>query len=438
MNNILNENPNFLQRTFLKKCFAEKIYEKYLIPMIKFYNQDKKPNGFKSVLHINTAVGKGGAAKVAHDFLNTEINKKGFNSKILVNTVYSNKDSSIIELPQKNPKLHKTLHKASRALGWLDFFNPSSFFIPEMEEFKNADVIHLHNIHGAYFSPFLLPQLTALKPTVWTLHDEQSYTGHCSYSFECQKWLENCGNCPRLDYYPKLKKDTTEFLINTKKQIYEKADLTIVCPSMWLADRAKRSILKDKDVRVIYNGINTDIFKPYDKEKTRIELGLPSNKKILLFSASGSLKNPQKGGDFIIESYNELKKDENIVFVCIGGNENIKNPNWIDIPYIQDPNLLAKYYSAADIFIYPSLVEAFGLVIAESMACETPVVAFNYSAVPEIIDHKQNGYLANYKDKKDFINGIKSLLFDSELLLNFGKNARIKIVNNFTLDKMVD
>lgn len=437
---MINLKPNFFQRTIFKKSFAKKLYNEYLQPKININieHQQKHSSKLKNILHINTAVGRGGAAKVAHEFLNRGLIERGYNSKILVNTNYCDSDKSVILLQQPNPKLHKTLHKASKSLGWLDFFNPASFEIPNLEEFQEADLIHLHNLHGSYFSPFVLPELTSLKPVIWTLHDEQAFTGHCSYAFDCLKWQIGCGNCNRLDYYPKLKKDTTKFLLETKKEIYEKSDFKIVCPSNWLANRVKQSILKNKDIRVIYNGINPEVFKPIDNILARKTLNLPENKMILLFSASGSFNNPQKGGEYLLKVYEKLKDNDDLLFVNIGGNSKKIKKNWLDVPYVKNEIDMALYYNAADIFIYPSIVESFGLVVAEALSCETLVIAFNTSALPEIIEHEKTGYLANFKDVNDFIKGINLFLNDKSLRNNAGKDGRKSVLQKFTVQKMLD
>lgn len=439
-NPIENLNLSFFQRNFLQDKIAQNIYENFVIPHLKKFSTDTNFTGkIKNILHINTAVGKGGAAKMAYNALTKKLQEYDLNSKILVGTNYSNPQPDIELISHNNPQLHKLLHKYQRRKGYLDFFNLESFNICEYEIFKNADIVHLHNLHGAYFSPFILPKLTSKKPVVWTLHDEQAFTGHCSYAFDCKKWLTGCGNCPDLKFYPKLKKDTTEFLITTKQKIYELSDFVVVCPSSWLADRAKQSILKNKDIRVIYNGINEKIFVNTDKTEARKALNLPLDKKILMFSASGSIKNPQKGGKYVFEAYNRLKNNNDFLFLNIGGGESSKiEKNRIDIPYINDEKELALYYSASDLFIYPSMAETFGLVVAEAMSCGTPVIAFNNTAIPEIIDHMQTGYLAENKNIDDFIYGINLFLNDEEFRKNASVKSRKKIELNFTLDKMLD
>ena len=434
-----NTFPDIIQRNFKSRKIAQKVYEGFVLLHLKKYPKIKPAKqNLENILHINTAVNRGGAAKVAYDFLCRNLNKQGYNSSILTGTNYGEPTDNIKEINVTNRKLHKLLHRYQKKEGIIDFYNLESFNIPKFEVFKNADLIHLHNLHGAYFSPFVLPYLTSLKPTVWTLHDEQAYTGHCAYSFDCKKWMTGCGNCPDLNFYPKIKKDTTDFLLQTKKKIYDFSDFTIACTSNWLASRVKQSILKNKDIRVIYNGIDEKVFTPTPKAYARKLLGLPLNKKILLFSASGSIKNPQKGGEYIIEAYNRLKSNNEYLFINLGADKQGHKKNWLDIPYINNEEKLALYYSAADLFIYPSQAEVFGLVIAEAMACQTPVIAFNNSAIPELISHMETGYLAENRNVDDFIRGIKTFINNDNLGENAGIKARELVLEKFTLDRMVN
>ncbi len=431
--------PGFIERNFKSGKIAQQVYENFILLYLKKYPKIKPARqNLQNILHINTAVGKGGTAKLAYDFLCKNLNKKGYNSSILTGINYADPSENITELKATNLKLHKLLHRYQKKAGIPDFYNLESFNVPELEIFKNADLIHLHNLHGSYFSSFTLPYLTSLKPTLWTLHDEQAFTGHCAYSFDCSKWKSGCGKCPDLNFYPKIKKDTTDFLLQTKKKIYDFSDFTVVCPSYWLAERAKQSVLKDKNIRVIYNGIDEKVFTPTAKPYARKMLNLPPDKKILLFNASGSIKNPQKGGKYILETYKRLKNNKDYLFINLGADKPGKKKNRIDVSYINDDSKLALYYSAADLFIYPTQAEVFGLVIAEAMACEVPVIAFKNSAVPELIDNMQTGYLAENKNIDDFINGIKTFLENEELRKKAAIRAREKVQVKFTLDRMVN
>lgn len=439
MENFADYTPSFFERIFCSAKIAKKIFDEYIKPKLRKYPKtEAKSQNLINILHINTAAGKGGAAKIAHELLNKSLIQKGYNSKILVNEscLY---DDSIEILEHKNPALHKLMHKYQRKNGLIDFYNLDSFNIKNMDSYNQADIVHLNNLHGNYFSLFNLPEITALKPTIWTLHDEYAITGHCAFTLNCNKWQTGCGNCPNLSAYPKLKKDTTKYLFDTKQKIYENSNFTVVCYSYWLKNKLSQSMLKNKDIRLIYNGINEKIFVNTDKIQARKQLNLPIDKKILLFSANGGIRNPQKGGKYVLEAYNKLKNNTDILFICIGGkNKEINASNWIEIPYINDENTMALYYSAADLFIYPSLAETFGLVIAESMSCGTPVIAFNNSAIPELITHNQTGYLAENENINDFMNGINSFLADEKLRISASGQARNTVLEKFTLDKMID
>ena len=167
---------------------------------------------------------------------------------------------------------------------WLLKLAPKTHKIIKYAKEISPDIIHLHNIHGGYFQTNLLPKLAKIAPIVWTFHDMFPITGHCAYSFECEKWKTGCGNCERLDIYPSIKKDRTKFLWNYKNKVYNSAKFTIVTPSLWLKKCVGQSFLKNKDIRLIYNGIDLENFTKTDKYEARKELNLPQDKKIVLFS----------------------------------------------------------------------------------------------------------------------------------------------------------
>lgn len=422
----------------ISASFAKKNLDKELLPRVKRYSKSTyKGKGLDRILQINTLGTKGGAAKIART-VNGELNKRGYSSKLLVD-LFASPEESIVMLPRVNSLKQKFLWRAQENLGWLDFFHLSSFNIRDMESFKKCDIVHLHNLHGNYFSLFALPELTSLKPTLWTLHDMQAFTGHCAYSHECNKWETGCSGCPSLNVYPSISKDTASYLWDIKKQIFANSRLTIACPSKWLKDKVKNSYLGDHDVKVVYNGINTQAFQPTDKILARKKLGLPCDKKILIFSADGGAENFFKGGQYLYQVYERLKNRDDLLFLNIGGTKTEeKSLNWMNVSYVKDEETLALYYSAADLFIFPSLSETFGLVVAESFSCETPVVAFNNSAIPELVKHMENGYLAKHRDANDMLNGITTLLDNPELLEKAGKKARSLVVNNFTIDIMIN
>ena len=300
--------------------------------------------------------------------------------------------------------------------GFLYRFLPleAHFILKKTREIA-PDIIHLHNIHGGYFQTNLLPKLSKIAPVVWTFHDMFPITGHCAYSFECEKWKSGCGNCERLDIYPSIKKDRTKFLWNYKNKIFKSANFTIVTPSLWLKKCVEESFLKNKDIRLIYNGIDLENFKKTNKSKTRKELKLPENKKIVLFSADGGVKNPFKGGEFVFKAFEKLKNRSDILFLNIGGDSGQKSENWLDFGYVNDPKTMAKLYSAADVYLFPTLAETFGMTIVEAMSCGLPVVTFETGGVPEIVENEESGFVVEYKNGEMLINALSRLLDDDEV-----------------------
>ena len=372
------------------------------------------------VLHINTVFGV---------FIQILVNALEQNQNIEQSFIV--KDST--EGERKNLFLTKDIsnifgyQKLSRIMSEYVFlyrFLPleAHFILKKTREIA-PDIIHIHNIHGGYFQTNLLQKLAKIAPIVWTFHDMFPITGHCAHSFECEKWKTGCGNCERLDIYPSIKKDHTKFLWNYKNKIYNSADFTIVTPSLWLKKCVEQSFLKNKDVRLIYNGIDLEIFKKTDKAKAKNELGLPQDKKIVLFSANYGVKNPFKGGDFVFEAFEKLKNRNDILFLNVGGNSDQKSGNWRDLGYVSKPEIMAKLCSAGDIYIFPTLAETFGLTIVEAMSCGLPVVTFETGGVPEIVENNKTGSVVEYKNGEMLTSALEKLLDDDKLREKMAENA---------------
>ena len=219
--------------------------------------------------------------------------------------------------------------------------------------------------------------------------------------------------------------------------------LTIVTPSRWLAECAKRSsLLSDLRIEVIPNGLDTDTFKPMNKLTARNILNLPKNKKIILFGAVGPITNELKGYQYLKDAINKLvnmkvfNKDK--VCLVIFGASYFKDIE--KFPFeakflgrLHDDFSLALSYSAADVFIIPSLQDNFPNTVIESLSCGTPVVGFNIGGIPEMIEHRVNGYLSEYKNSKSLAEGIKWILEDENRALKLREATRKKAVEKYTL-----
>jgi len=260
--------------------------------------------------------------------------------------------------------------------------------IRNLEEI-NPDIIHLHNIHGYYINIEIL--FTYLKQTnkriIWTLHDCWSFTGHCSH-FEfvgCNKWKTGCFNCPEKKEYPtSLIMDNSKMNFIKKKELFTGVkDLTIITPSKWLANLVKQSYLSEYPTKVIHNGINLDVFKPTIsnfREKYNLK-----NKFIILGVAN--VWNRKKGLNHFTQLANNLEKDEVIVLVGLTEKQMKELPKQIiGIPLTNSIKDLAEIYSAADIFVNPTLEDNFPTTNIEALACGTPVFTFNSGGSTESID----------------------------------------------------
>ena len=356
----------------------------------------------------------------------------------LVSEKFSDKKNVIATRSRPIWFFEKCFDKFLNLLGFQYCFIPlsSNKILKKAKEYA-PDIIHLNNIHGGYFQTNLLPKLSKIAPIVWTFHDMFPITGHCAHSFECEKWKTGCGNCERLDIYPAIKKDRTKFLWNYKKKNFKSANFTIVTPSLWLKKCVEESFLKNKDVRLIYNGIDLENFQKADKAEARKKLGLPDNKKIVLFSANGGVKNPFKGGEFVFQALKKLKNRNDILFLNIGGEGKQKSENWLDFGYVKEPKTMAQLYSASDIYLFPTLADNCPLTAIESLACGLPVVTFETGGVPEIVENNKTGFVVEYKNGEMLTNALSRLLDDDDLRQKMSENA-VLASKKFSSERMAD
>jgi glycosyltransferase involved in cell wall biosynthesis len=316
-------------------------------------------------------------------------------------------------------------------------FYPSSFYLRYDQWFRESDIIQLFNTHNNYFSHTALPFLSRRKPIVWRLSDMWAMTGHCAHSLDCERWLSGCGACPYLSEYPALRRDTTAFLWRTKQRIYAKTNLHIVAPSEWMAGVARRSpLLKNCDVHHIPNGTDISVFSPIEKSLARQQIGIETKKTVILFS-SHLMNLALKGKGFVEQAINSLAAGplrDQVMLLVVGR----QATDWRDSPmetvrleHIDDDRALAAVYSAADIFILPTLADTSPNSVLESMACGTPAVTFDVGGCPDLVQHMETGYLARYKDTGDFINGLVMLINDTALRERLGRAAVALVRHKF-------
>lgn len=316
--------------------------------------------------------------------------------------------------------------------GLLSYFATRKF-IKEIKQL-NPDIIHLHNIHGYYLNyPLLFKFLSSYKkPVVWTLHDCWPFTGHCVHytDINCFKWKTQCQNCPKKISYP------TSYVFDRSKVNYRKKkesfnsviNLTIVPVSYWLGNVVKQSILGEKPICVIQNGIDINSFYPridkIDIVKRKYNL---IGKYVILGVAVGWSEDV--GLSDFIKLRCELSDRFAIVMVGVTPEVKAKLPdNIVSIPRTNCIDELAELYSSADILFNGSFQETFGLVTAEAISCGTPVIVYNSTACPEIVT-KDTGYIA---DQKDINKVISYIIKDSALSETYCKK-RSKLCREFAV-----
>lgn len=295
---------------------------------------------------------------------------------------------------------------------------------------SDADIAHLHWVGAEMASIKDIGGFS--KPAIWTLHDMWAFCGAEHVSWD-NRWQEGytIKNRPHNEIGFDLNRWTWD-----RKIKYWKRPLNIVAVSNWLAECAKKSLLmKDWPITVIPNCLNTEIWKPVDKKLARELLGLPKDDPIIAFGTYGANSEYHKGFDLLEEAFECLREDNNNVMLAIFGQTTPKKSKDFGFKmnfmgHFNDEISLRLFYSAIDMLVVPSRIEAFGQTASESMACGTPVVAFRTSGLIDIVDHKVNGYLAKPYESEDLANGIKYIL-NSSNYLELSNNSRKKALKKF-------
>ncbi|MBR3472192.1 MAG: glycosyltransferase family 4 protein [Prevotella sp.] len=294
--------------------------------------------------------------------------------------------------------------------------------ITRTREFQEADVVHLHWVNQGMLSLNNIRRiLDSGKRVVWTMHDMWPATALCHLTLTCRQFTTGCCHCP---YLPGggSENDAAAAAWRRKQSMLEGHRITFVACSQWLAGEARQSaLLKGQRVVSIPNAIDTTVFHPADRRAMRQQLGLPAGKKLIAF-VSQRATNPYKGMDYLAEAcrllgetHPQLAKETGLV--VLGGHaEEVAKAFQMPVfaqGYVNDAHRIAALYSACDLFVLPSLSENLPNTIMEAMACGVPCVGFRTGGIPEMIDHKKNGYVANYRDADDLARGLAWVLSEA-------------------------
>jgi len=304
------------------------------------------------------------------------------------------------------------------------------------------DIVQLNWVNAGFMPVKLLRAIR--KPIIWRLSDNWAFTGGCHIPENCEKYTSGCGACPQLGSSDES--DISRTVINRKLRYWNKLNMTIVAPSRWMAASAQSSLLfRERNVVYIPTGVNTEIFKPLNKRETRAKLGLGEDKGIILFGAVDALTDPRKGFHFLLTALKrlaEIHPDPSSVELAVFGHAD-KIPN-VDLKfkvtfagYISDTAKLNEFYSSADVYVLPSVMENSPNTVLEALSAGTPAVAFNACGTAEYIEHKIDGFLAEPLSTDDLANGLLYCL-ERRQEMHLQEAARRKMIEMYNIDRVAN
>ncbi|MCX7187245.1 MAG: glycosyltransferase family 4 protein [Methylophilales bacterium] len=309
-------------------------------------------------------------------------------------------------------KLNRLANRVERATSLQSVLYPHAAQMMKMPAFKEADLLHLHIIHSGYLSLSDLPKITKQKPTVWTLHDPWAMTGHCVYPFECKRWMTGCGNCPDLGIHFPLLMDTTRFLFNYKRRAYRKSKFDVIVASKWMRDMVEASpLFEDVDIHQIPFGLDLNFFSPDAAPNARKRFGIPDDALVITFRA---VDNDFKGLSYIIEALERINSKQPVCLLTFNSKgllERFANRfQLVELGWTNDEELARDAFVASDIFLMPSIVEAFGVMAIEAFACGKPVIVFDGTSLPEVTFAPDVGLSVPMRDGEALFQALQRLI----------------------------
>ncbi|HEV8620724.1 MAG TPA: glycosyltransferase family 4 protein [Nitrospiraceae bacterium] len=380
------------------------------------------------IVHLSTRDIIGGAARSAYR-LHTGLRWLGQESFMFVANRRSDDPTVMAFMPSMDfcSRLRRRLRRDRIAR---DFARYQSSLPPGFEPFKDdrsehgadlvkqlpqCDVINLHWIACFVDYPVFFATVPERFSVVWTLHDMNPFTGGCHYDRGCGKFMNGCVRCPQLGSSDRI--DLSSKVWERKQLVFDSIDparLHLVAPSCWMADTVKKSTLLGKfPVTTIPYGIDTADFAPRDRHSARDVLGLPRDGKVVLFAAE-SVTNRRKGFALLAEVLQDLAEVPGLVLVSMGLGNPITDSSihHLHLGFVANERWLSIIYSAADVFVIPSLQDNLPNTVLESLACGTPVVGPAVGGIPDVVRPGTTGLLVPPGDADALRDAIVRLLND--------------------------
>lgn len=389
------------------------------------------------VLHVSTSDVRGGASRAAYR-LHDGLRRLGHESSMLVWDRASTDPSvhafvpstRLVDRVARRVRQRRIVAdlRAVRGGGHELFTHYQSQFGAEVaRQLPECDVLHLHWTSGILDYPLFFRDLPPGVPVVWTLHDMNPFTGGCHYDQGCGGYIRACGSCPQLA--SGVESDLSRQVWQGKREALSRLGdrpVHVVADSAWLAEEARRSsLLGAFPVSTIYYGLDTGVFAPRGRSEARQALGIPEDARVVLFVAD-SVEDRRKGLSHLLDALEGMAGFPDLLLVSIGRGEPAvrEGGRHLHLGRVDDDFRLSLVYSAADVFVIPSLQEAFGQTALEAVSCGTPVVGFAAGGIPEIVRPGVTGALAPPGDNAALREAIVGILRDPEAAARLSESCR--------------
>lgn len=300
--------------------------------------------------------------------------------------------------------------------------------------YKNADLVHLHQIHNSHFGLIELKEMLKRKPTVISLHDPWFMTGRCVHPENCSKWKTGCKDCENLESLFPFSIDNCDELWNIKQQFLKEVDADIIVSSEFMLNMLKESpVYKFLNIHLLPFGIDREKYNfSISKSDAKQKFGIDPQDIVIFFREA-----KEKGSDYIVSALNKISINKKITIITCSQkgllNNLDKKYNIIELGNL-DENSILDCYNASDIFLMPSLGESFGMMAVEAMAAGLPVVIFNNTSLPSVTNAPDVGVLVKNKDVDDLADKIKNLIMNESERIRRGFLGKELVKANYDLN----
>ena len=301
----------------------------------------------------------------------------------------------------------------------------------------DADIAHLHWISFFADYPSFFGSIPSSVPVVWTLHDMNAFTGGCHYTNGCASFKFGCGSCPQVTN--SKPQDVSQSTFKTKQSSLRKKNIHVVTPSDWMRQQAMESKIwpAQTSFHTIRYGLDLELFRPLNKQESRLKLGIESDAVLIAFGAE-DVNNKRKGVQHLLPALANLQTQRDVECVVFGSGEIESGsgvPHIHQMGYVESEQRQSLIYSAADIVVVPSREDNQPQVGLEAMACGTPVVGFNAGGIPEYVRDGATGLIADHGNEAHLADRISCLVDNQDARRSMGQQARLMMEREFEISQ---